>query len=202
MGGWATGHSPLDGLAGGVPSEVPDVLTDGGVQAVPRLPVLLQPLHHHLVVVPQVGLGKGSRPQRGSPLWDRPALIPHGMYPAPAPPPPQAHLDGPLGLHKPAAQHGLDVRVAQLAAGPQDLLPDLLLQQEAAQTPVQSGAGGLPLQDILRASPRSEPQEGAGDAGHCLGPGPTLGAGSVITLQPRKLRRLPGSGRAGTLSGL
>lgn len=58
-------HSPSDGLEGGVSLQVFDVLSDGGAQSLPHLPVLLQPLHHRLVVVPQVGLGRGQRLRLG-----------------------------------------------------------------------------------------------------------------------------------------
>ena len=51
------GHLPSDGLEDGVALQTLDVLADGGTQAAPALPVLFQPLYHHLVVIPQVGLG-------------------------------------------------------------------------------------------------------------------------------------------------
>lgn len=85
---------------------------------------------------------------------------------SPALSPAQAHLDGPFCLHEPAAQHGLDVHVAQLAADLQDLLLDLILQQEAAQAPVQEGSCSLPFQNVLRTSPRPEsPERGQGVGG-------------------------------------
>ena len=54
--GGRDGHSPLDGLEDGVPLQAGDVLADGGVQPLTCLPVLLQPPHRRLVVVPEVGL--------------------------------------------------------------------------------------------------------------------------------------------------
>lgn len=152
---------------------------DGGTQAVPRLPVLFQPLYHHLVVVPQVGLGKGGEAaSERDPTTEQASLWP--LTP-PSPSPPWAHLDGPLRLHKPPAQHGLDVHVAQLTADLQDFLLDLVLQQEAAQTPVQEGACSLPLQDVLQTILRPEPSEKeGGDAGPHVGLGPAPGTGSVI----------------------
>ena len=54
--GGRDGHSPLDGLEDGVPLQAGDVLADGGVQPLARPPVLLQPPHRRLVVVPEVGL--------------------------------------------------------------------------------------------------------------------------------------------------
>lgn len=143
--------------------QVRDVLTDGGARAIPRLPVLFQPLHNHLVVVPQVGLGRGQRmPQRGTQLWAGCLSPQHPLCP-PASFSPQAHLDSPLRLHEPAAQHGLDMHVTQLPAGLQDLLLDLVLQEEAAQTPIQEGACGLPLQDVLWTSQACSPEREGGD---------------------------------------
>lgn len=58
-------HSPSDGLEDRVSLQVLYVLADGGAQPLPRLPMLLQPLHRRLVVVPQVGLGSEQRLRQG-----------------------------------------------------------------------------------------------------------------------------------------
>lgn len=73
------------------------------------------------------------------------------------------------------------MHVAQLTADLQDFLLDLVLQQEAAQTPVQEGACSLPLQDVLQTILRPEPSEKeGGDARPHVGLGPAPGTGSVI----------------------
>lgn len=67
------------------------------------------------------------------------------------------------------------MHVAELGAGPQDLLLHLALQQQAAQAPVQEAAGRLPLQDVLQTSrgpePRPRPRTVEGDSRSCPGPG-------------------------------
>lgn len=77
----------------------------------------------------------------------------------------QAHLDGTLGLHKPASQHGLCVLMAQLRAGLENLLLHLGFQQQPAQPPVEEGACSLPLQHVLWTGPAkySERREGTGN---------------------------------------
>lgn len=60
------------------------------------------------------------------------------------------YLDSTLGLHKPAAQHCLDLAVSQLAVGRLDLPLHRLLQQQTPQTPVKELTGRLPFKDILR----------------------------------------------------
>lgn len=89
------------------------------------------------------------------PAAPRPPVPAHYSFPLPA----QAHLDGTLGLHKPASQHGLRVLVAQLRAGSEDLLLHLGLQQQPAQPPVEEGACSLPFQHILWTWPPEAPME-------------------------------------------
>lgn len=55
------------------------------------------------------------------------------------------YLDSSLCFNKPASQHGLHVSVAEVLVGLQDLTLHYLLQQEAAQTPVEEGANILPI---------------------------------------------------------
>lgn len=59
------------------------------------------------------------------------------------------YLDGPFGLHEPAAQHRLDLTVCQLAVGRLDLPLHRLLQQQTPQTPVKELTGRLPFKDVL-----------------------------------------------------
>lgn len=61
----------------------------------------------------------------------------------------ECYLDSPLGLHKPAAQHCLDLAVCQLAVGSLDLPLYCVLQEQTTQTPVEELTAGLPFQDIL-----------------------------------------------------
>lgn len=62
------------------------------------------------------------------------------------------YLDSPLCLHKPAAQHRLDLAVRQLVVGCLDLPLHRVFQEQAPQTPIKELTGGLPLQDILKNS--------------------------------------------------
>lgn len=83
------------------------------------------------------------------------------------------------------------MHVAEVAAGLQDLLLDLVLQQQATQAPVQEGAGSLPIQDVLRTSPGPEPPETVGQGTQeAAGARPCAGEGSgtIPILQAGKLR--------------
>lgn len=55
------------------------------------------------------------------------------------------YLYSPLGLHKPAAQHRLDLPICQLAVGHLDLPLYGFLQQQTPQTPVEELTGCLPF---------------------------------------------------------
>lgn len=66
------------------------------------------------------------------------------------------YLDSAFCLDKPAAQHCLHLSVCQLAVGCLDLSLDRLLQEEAAQAPVEELSGCLPLQDVLTEEKRTK----------------------------------------------
>lgn len=59
------------------------------------------------------------------------------------------YLDRSLCFDKPAPQHGLHVSVTEFRVRLQDLTLHHLLQQQAAQTPVEEGPHVLPIQNIL-----------------------------------------------------
>lgn len=58
---------------------------------------------------------------------------------------PEVGLDSSLCFNKPASQHRLHVSVTEVLVGLQNLTLDHLLQQEAAQTPVEEGPNILPI---------------------------------------------------------
>ena len=60
-----------------------------------------------------------------------------------------AYVDGALGLDEPAPDHRLELPVAHVRVGGADLTLDVLLQQEALQSPVQVRAARAPVQDVL-----------------------------------------------------
>ena len=60
-----------------------------------------------------------------------------------------AYVDGALGLDEPASDHRLELPVAHVRVGGADLALDVLLQQEALQSPVQVRAARAPVQDVL-----------------------------------------------------
>ena len=60
------------------------------------------------------------------------------------------HLDGSLCLHEPAAQHGLDLAVGELAVGRLDLPLHRVLQQQTPQAPVEEVPRSPPIQNVLR----------------------------------------------------
>lgn len=66
------------------------------------------------------------------------------------------YLNCPFSLHKPAAQHCLDLPVRQLAVSLLDLPLHRLLQQQSPQTPVEELTRCLPFKDILRKNKRAD----------------------------------------------
>lgn len=91
-----------------VPLQILDVLPDGRLGAIVLLHVLLQPLHHHLVVVPEVALGRAAPYEVGIllPAQSEPLLsaVASGFFL-----PPMTKLGNGIFLLSPThtAQHGI-----------------------------------------------------------------------------------------------
>lgn len=154
--------------------QVLDVLSYGWSSAVLLRQMLLEPLHYCLVVIPEISLRtKTSTVKtlenvnfRTLDLWDKQQRniilcqqsLTHQVHhftdiTCNASAGDMTYLDRSLCFDKPAPQHGLHVSVTEFRVRLQDLTLHYLLQQQAAQTPVEEGPHVLPIQNILSRVP-------------------------------------------------
>lgn len=100
--------------------------------------MLLKPLDYCLVIVPEVGL----EDKKSFRLWLGLLKSLNITFIC-------KYLNCSLRFDKPAAEHGLHVSITEVLVRLQDLTLHHLLQQEAAETPVEEGSHVLPIQNIL-----------------------------------------------------
>lgn len=154
--------------------QVLDVLSYGWSSAVLLRQMLLEPLHYCLVVIPEISLRTKTSTVKTlkkfisehliyetsnnetlyyiSKVWRIRCITSqtsHVMHQQCV----MTYLDRSLCFNEPAPQHGLHVSVTEFRVRLQNLTLHYLLQQQAAQTPVEESPHVLPIQNILSRVP-------------------------------------------------